>query len=61
MRKTFDCGCDCPGGKKWCSHLRVVDYGEGDYEIQVKGYGKIKVSIYLSKKNIKKLIKYLQK
>ena len=53
--------CNCLGGEKNCGHLKIIDYKDKDCEIQLYKYGRKKCdAIYLNKKSIEKLIKFLQ-
>jgi hypothetical protein len=61
LKKPIKIPCDCLGNEKYCGYLQIVDYEDGDCEIQVWNYKGKANTIYLSTKSIKKVIKYLSK
>jgi hypothetical protein len=54
--------CNCAGGKKYCGAITLLKYeGEDkDCEIGIKNISTKKINwVYLNKKSIKKIIKFL--
>lgn len=61
LRPCIHIDCDCLGGKKYCGYLRVYDYGDNDIDLSVYSIPDKKWrGVYLTEKNVKKLIKFLQ-
>ena len=59
--KKLILNCDCVGGKKYCGYIRVYDYGENDIDLSVYSAPEKKFfGVYLKKKSVKELIKFLQ-
>ena len=58
--KKLTLNCNCVGGAKYCGKLEVIRYPgtDGDFEVGMRK-GKEEIYIYLNKKSVEKLAKFL--